>query len=354
MKILKRIFLSLIILVVLFLATVIALLENEKFLNYAVVTGVKKTNLDIKFEKLQGGIFSGLKIDKLNYENKIKSSLILDIDFLDLLNETIHINQLVVKNLWIDKNFLESLTKSDNNQTKDPSPQKVFSIPFMKRVQIDKILLTTQNIAFENYLLNSLELEIHQVKYLIKNQKAQANIKINLKSNVADLNLTANLNKTQKYKALLALIPHKSFISKFTNEQNITLFKLPTLKIIANGDMKSIDANISLNSSKIKFREFTVSQKNLNIISNFNLITNDLKANISTLIDSNVANIYLKSDVNLNIDDINSSLNFKTFSKISPNEKYLQQFTKDLNLTIFQMPCINITANGGLKNIKHF
>jgi hypothetical protein len=330
-----------ILFVVLLLAGVFFSLNSPTVLNKVATTAIKSSGLDVKYESLEGGLFDGLNIKGFNYEDKLKADLKLKADFKAIKSGLIHVEELNISNLWIDEKFLNSLTDS-NSSKKDSSSKE----SFIKRIIVDKAFLNLVDFHYKEYEVSELNLKIDDLSYDMK-EDIKAKIKADFKSSVADAMIKADI-KDERYTLHLDGIPKKEYIESFVKEQNITIENSPHVLLDASGDFHKVDLNLSLNDTKLTFEDIDVSSKDLKLSALFDIDKKDLDATLKGVVDSSLADLDIKSEAKLNIEDINNTLYFTLKSDISPKEKLLS----DQNLTVKKMPKLTLLSEGDFKLIK--
>ncbi len=339
MKFLKIFFIVVAFLIVL----LISLLENDLVLNKILQYGIKKSNQNIKIEKLSGGIFSGLSLEKINYQDSIKANLKIDLDILSLLDGVIRINDLNISNLYIDEDFLQNIL--DLNKTQKPQDNKKEQT-LIKKIIVDKLHIDLHDLKFQEYILYALFLDIKNFYFDMKDNFKGA-IELKLNSNVANLNSTIKL-KNKRYHVDLNTLVKKEFIAKFTKDLNLTLLNSPNINLIANGDIKNVKLDLKLQNTKAAYNNIKVSLHDLFIDADYDINGGNLKTTLKSNINSNLAHLNLLAKSSLNINDINETLKFKTISNISIDKELL----KEQNLTFTNTPVLIIKADGNLTLIE--
>ncbi len=334
MKFLKIFFITIIFIVV----AIVLLLESSTILNRAIDYGIKKSNLDIKISKISGGVFSGLDIKKINYQNQIKADLKIDIDFLPLKDGIIKINTINLSNVYIDQEFLKSLSNKESNQTKDQNQTN----QFIKKIVINNLHIDLHDITFDEYILNLAILEIKNFSFDMKDDfKGVINLKID--SNVADTTSTINL-KDKRYHVKALISSKKEFLKRFIKDSNLTLLQNPTFDIKADGDMQNVKLNLITKETKIEYSNIKTAIKQLSLNADYGIKSGNLIANLQTNIDSNLANLNLLAKSSLNINDINNTLKFQTITNLTPSDTILNE----QNITSQTPLKLTIQADGNL------
>jgi hypothetical protein len=179
-----------------------------------------------------------------------------------------------------------------------------------------------------------------------------------INSSAADLNLISNtklnindINNTAMYDFTADILPKSAYLKKLANEQNLTVLKSPTLHLTADGDMKNVNAKIFLDSAKLIYNKIKINPKNLDINASYALKDGDLKADILSLIDSDIANFDLDGKILLNSNDINNSLKIDLLSHLIPQNS-LNSLLIDKNISIPKMPQFDLKLKGDYQKLN--
>ncbi len=341
MRVLKYLF-WLVILTVLLLALVVGFgLNSESFLNKVATFGIKQSGLDIRYKKISGGLYSGLKIEGFEYEDKIRSNLTIDLDFKALKNGHLLVNDLNVSNLVIDKKFLSSLL--DTNSSKESKSETKLPI---KDIDIKKLHLDLSDLSYKEYEVYDLSLDVRDFKSNLKDSHS-GKIDIVANTNIAKLDGEVKL-RGKKYDIRVDSDLKRDFIKRYIKDQNITLNIIPHIHLKANGDLEDVDFNLLLSGGDIDIDSIKIEPKRIKAKGSYGIKSGKLRSDLNLDIDSSLANLLLDSDIKLNTNDLNDSLSFYANSKIKPSNSLL----KDQNLTVKKMPQIFIDAKGDLKKIE--
>ncbi len=294
----------------------------------------------IKYKSIKGGLISGFKLRGFNYQDKITAnSAELRVDWNSLKDRKLIIDNLTLNRVHIKKEYLKSLIESNSSNDDNNS-----SLP-LKKIIIKKAHLDIENIIYNNYKINSANLDIKNFKTDIKSQY-RGDIKLKLDSNITNLNLTTNITKDNNFKLKGDIEPKRKFLEPLLKEQNITLKRVPKFYIDINKDLKILKYHISINRLGLKYLNYIVDSKKLIFKGNYNIEKKDLNVDINTILNSNLAKLKLKGSANLNLNDINNSLKFRVKSNI-----------KTLNLSIIKPyninGDINLNASGDMKRVKY-
>ncbi len=341
MKTILKVLLGFLLLVVVLVAVLLFGLNSQSVLDKVATTAIAKTGLDIKYTSLEGGLFDGLNIKGFNYEDKVKADLKFKADFKAMSSGVIHVEDINISNLWIDEAFLATLSGDSNTTEKEESKES-----FIKRLIVDSATLNLVDFHYEDYVVDVLNLQIDNLDYDMK-KDISADIKAEFESSVANAILNAKI-KDEKYTLHVEADPKKEFITPFVSEHNITIENAPHVVIDADGDFKKVQVDMQVDDTKLLFQDIEIAPKDLNLSALFDIEKNDLEATLTGLVESSVADLNLKSEAKLNIEDINNTLWFTLKSNILPKDKLLNE----QNLTVQKMPELTLLAEGDFKLIK--
>jgi len=345
LKTILKILLALLLFLVILIASIFFILNSETMLNKTASLAISKSGLDVKYRDIKGNLFDGLDIKEFNYEDKVKGDLKLKVDFLALKEGTLYVNEVNLSNLWIDKEFLETLGQ-DSNESKQKSSEGEL---FIKRVIVDSAYLNVVDLHYQEYVVDSLTLDVDNLSYDMK-KDINASISASIDSNVIVALLKADI-KDEKYTMHLDGNPKKEFLSTFVKEHNVTVKKSPKILVDANGDYQSLKAIVRVEDAKLRYQDIDANLDDLNLTAIFDIEKGDLDATLFSFVDSSVLDLEVSNRTLLNIDDLNNTLFFDLNSTINPKKPYLTKYTAEQNITIKKLPELNLKASGDLKNI---
>ncbi len=344
MKILFKILFWFVVFVLLLIGAIFYFLSSESLLNSGVKTAIDQSGLNIKFDKIEGDLFSGIAIKNFNYEDKVSGDVRIESDFEALKDGRVIIEDLNISNLKIDKDFLASLTTPSDEPKKEDNSS--LDLSMIKEVAINSLHVDTKDIIYDQYKINSLNLDLKDVSYDMKDQ-IKANLSLDLDSNVTEASLKADI-KDQNYNLSLQATPQKEFVMSFLKDQNITFENMPYVDLYAKGNFDEVDINGTITKTALKFQDIDIAIKSLDLKAKHGLKSGDLDSDLNIDIESSLASLKLKTDALLNINDLNNTLDFHLSSVIDPKPKGLSRYLKDQNLTINKTPQITLNANGNM------
>jgi hypothetical protein len=316
-------------------------LNSESFLNKTASLAIKESGLDIKYKSIKGGLYSGLKIEGFEYEDKISSNLALDMDFKALKDGHLVVNDLNISNLKIKKEFLSSLLKpTDEKSSKSSSENPI------KDIDIKRLHLDLSSLLYKEYEVYDLTLDVENLHYDMK-ESISGDISLNTDTNVAKLIGDISL-KDSRYILDLDADLKNDYAYKFLKDTNITLSSLPHIKVKADGDFKDVSFDVALNDAEANINDITLMPKLITAKGDYGIESGELVSDLTIDLDSSVAKLDLKADIKLDKDDINNTLKFHTKSIIKPSKDLINE----QNLTIVDMPEVLVDIGGDLKEIK--
>ena len=302
----------------------------------------------IEYGEMQGGFLSGFVLKNVNYQDKVKAKeLRLKVDFKQLENRILYIDNVVVDEVEIEEEFLASLIDTNSTEDENTSSQKV-DLPF-DRVVVNNADISLKNIIYQAYNIYHAKLHIAQLDTDMK-EEHEGELSFTLDSNMTELDLDATF-KNEAYKLHANIEGEKSFLAPFVAEQNVTFLSNPKITVEAEGNLDALDYKLSTHRLALQQNEYRVSTKVLNAFGHYNIKKNDLETTLKTKLDANVAKLKLDAHVKVNLDDLNNTLVFNTNAKFEPKEHLVNNELKELNITIEHLPLITLMAKGKLKKM---
>ncbi len=339
----KKLLAILLIFLIIILGAVFTLFKSNTLLNYGAKKFLSEQN--VTYDSLEGDILSGLKLKNINYNDKIKTDAAIEIDFKALASKEIHIKNIELTNLEIDKEYLKELASTPSSKDVNESNESV-KIPF-KFIQIDKLKLNTKEIVYEPYKLNSLDLNATDI-YFDFDKQMRGDINLLVDSNITQAKIDATM-KGENFHAKATIEPNIKFISQYTKEQNITLTSTPHLEAQAKGNFHNINSDINITNLSATWQDYILKETNLNTNVKYNLDNSNIKAVINkSFFDTNIVKLNLKGDTKLNLDDINNTL----FANIDADILGYDSTFSDQNLSIKKFPNLTLNASVNPENAK--
>ncbi len=112
---LKRILVAFGLLLLLPATLIYGLLGSHRMLDFAAQKAISLSGLPLHYERLEGSLLDGLRIEGVDYDGKVHTDLALKVDFGQLRDRILHIASVRVTDLTIDPAYLQSLI--ENNTT---------------------------------------------------------------------------------------------------------------------------------------------------------------------------------------------------------------------------------------------
>ena len=302
----------------------------------------------VAYGVMEGSLLTGFTLYDVNYQNQVKAkTLRLKVDFKKLEDRILYVDNVVVENLEIEESFFKSLI--EDNSTTSSSTESNVSLPFDFLIA-NNVEFSITNLNYGEYAIKRAKLHIDSFESNLK-KKHKGSVKLEFDSNVLQAQLDAKI-MNDAYVLRGNLEGEHLFINHFLKEKNVTLRSNPKVEVLINGDIKDLDYELELKELSLKQNDYTMSSKNLNSKGHYDLETEDLKANLLTEINSNVAKFKIDAKTDLNLKDINSSLHFDAKLHLEPKSKLFIQEFKEQNITLESLPYIDFIANGGMNKSK--
>ncbi len=192
----------------------------------------------------------------------------------------------------------------------------------------------------------------------IKSGDIQAKVKGDVDSDFAWLSLTLDtkvntndINETLAFDLQSDIKPNQSYISHLLKEQNASVKKMPHLALNAKGDMKNIHVKSRLSEGLLQYGAFEIAPKKLDLDALVDVQKQDISAKLVSLINSNVADIDLQSDVKVSAKDINNTLRYTSKGEIRAKKAYIRSQIPDANVTLSSLSPLTIMIEGDAKAV---
>ena len=326
MKILKIIFF---ILIALFTITFLTLINSNQ-----VTTKIFEyisQEVPIKYSKVEGSIYAGIKIVDLNYDDMVKiETVFVKPSLLQLFLKEIYIYDLKIEKISFEDKFFEFL-KQEDEEKKDENEEK-FNLPFT--LFVENFEASLYDFVYEEQKIDELVLKSKNISSDLKDF-VSAQIFTNIKSNIA--NLEANINIDKNIYKLQSKIDLKEYVKTTFNVQ-------------ANGDLEKVEFIVKNDALKIEQDKQIVDIKDIKLFGNYDLKSFDLDiTKLDALLKYNEISSNIKANASMKNNEIDSLLfevDLQTSVKKSINELLQEDLQKDLK--------VNTKLNGNLKKIKFF
>ena len=303
----------------------------------------------ISYGKMEGGLLSGFTLKDVNYNNQVQADEVaLTVDFEALQDRLLVIDNLVLSEAKIDKDFLTNLIDS-NTTTDEPKKEGNITLPFDK-VLIKKAHISLKDTGYQGYYIKSAKLDIKNLETDMKKEH-KGELTLLLDSNITQADIKASF-VNEEYDIFAKIDGNRDFINPFIAEQNITLLIDPKLNLEAKGNLDLVNYKLNIDALSLKQNDYIVTSKELNTFGSFNIAQNSVVNNLKTELDGNVAHLKLKSVASLDLDDLNNTLKFDIDGEIKPKKESIPLELAEQNITIQKLPKIAILAKGTMKHLN--
>ena len=322
MKILKIIFF---ILIALFTITFLTLINSNQ-----VTTKIFEyisQEVPIKYSKVEGSIYAGIKIVDLNYDDMVKiETVFVKPSLLQLFLKEIYIYDLKIEKISFEDKFFEFL-KQEDEEKKDENEEK-FNLPFT--LFIENFEASLYDFVYEEQKIDELVLKSKNISSDLKDF-VSAQIFTNIKSNIA--NFEANINIDKNIYKLQSKIDLKEYVKTTFNLQ-------------AKGDLEKVEFIVKNDVLKIEQDKQIVDIKDIKLFGNYDLKSFDLDiTKLDALLKYNEISSNIKANASMKNNEIDSLL-FEVDLQTSIKKTISELLQKDLQ--------VNTKLNGNLKKIKFF
>ena len=322
MKILKIIFF---ILIALFTITFLTLINSNQ-----VTTKIFEyisQEVPIKYSKVEGSIYAGIKIVDLNYDDMVKiETVFVKPSLLQLFLKEIYIYDLKIEKISFEDKFFEFL-KQEDEEKKDENEEK-FNLPFT--LFIENFEASLYDFVYEEQKIDELVLKSKNISSDLKDF-ISAQIFTNIKSNIA--NFEANINIDKNIYKLQSKIDLKEYVKTTFNLQ-------------AKGDLEKVEFILKNDVLKIEQDKQIVDIKDIKLFGNYDLKSFNLDiTKLDALLKYNEISSNIKANASMKNNEIDSLL-FDVDLQTSIKKSISEPLQKDLQ--------VNTKLNGNLKKIKFF
>ena len=322
MKILKIIFF---ILIALFTITFLTLINSNQ-----VTTKIFEyisQEVPIKYSKVEGSIYAGIKIVDLNYDDMVKiETVFVKPSLLQLFLKEIYIYDLKIEKISFEDKFFEFL-KQEDEEKKDENEEK-FNLPFT--FFVENFEASLYDFVYEEQKIDELVLKSKNISSDLKDF-ISAQIFTNIKSNIA--NFEANINIDKNIYKLQSKIDLKEYVKTTFNLQ-------------AKGDLEKVEFILKNDVLKIEQDKQIVDIKDIKLFGNYDLKSFNLDiTKLDALLKYNEISSNIKANASMKNNEIDSLL-FDVDLQTSIKKSISDPLQKDLQ--------VNTKLNGNLKKIKFF
>ena len=278
---------------------------TQKIFNYLSV------EFPIKYSKVDGSIYEGIKIYDLNYDDMIKAKTVyLKPNIISLLVKEINLSDVKVENITIEDKLISFIKESSETQNENSS----FEFPFS--LVIKNLELSMYDFSYENQKIDEIVLNAKNINSNLKD-KISAILFAKIKSNLA--NIEANMQIENN-------------IYKLNSNIDLKEYAKSKIYLDATGDLEKVSFSIKSDDLKVLNLKENIDIKDIKLIGNYDIKNSNL--DISTLTSNlNYEQIFTKLDAKANLlnndlDSLKFQANFYTTIKKS----IYKSLEKDLNI----------------------
>ncbi|PRM90151.1 hypothetical protein CJ671_04040 [Aliarcobacter cryaerophilus] len=267
---------------------------TQKIFNYLSV------EFPIKYSKVDGSIYEGIKVYDLSYDDMIKAkSVYIKPNIISLLVKEINLSDLKIENITIEDKLISFIKQSNETQNENSS----FEFPFS--LVIKNLELSMYDFSYENQKIDEIFLNAKNINSNLKD-KISADIFTKIKSNLA--NLEANMQIENN-------------IYKLNSNIDLKEYAKSKIYLDATGDLEKVSFSIKSDDLRVLNLKENIDIKDIKLIGNYDIKNSNL--HISTLTSNlNYEQIFTKLDVKANLlnndlDSLKFQANFYTTIKKS-------------------------------------
>jgi len=194
--------------------------------------------------------------------------------------------------------------------------------------------------------------------YGVLSKDLVAKLDTNVRSNVADLKLNAksrlnlkDINQSLTLEAGGELHTHRPYLNAKLKEHNLTLTHNAHLHFNLKGAWRALLFELKLQGLGVQRDDLTLRLTDLSTHGKSNLLSGQTHLDLKGNLISNAGELKLINQTQLNIKDLNATLNQKSDLDLHLNADYLNPKLKDQNITIVGHPQLHLSTHGGLEKL---
>ncbi|MGJ0363963.1 translocation/assembly module TamB domain-containing protein [Aliarcobacter cryaerophilus] len=278
---------------------------TQKIFNYLSV------EFPIKYSKVDGSIYEGIKIYDLNYDDMIKArSVYLKPNIISLLVKEINISLLKVENITIEDKLISFIKESSETQNENSS----FEFPFS--LAIKNLELSMYDFSYKNQKIDEIVLNAKNINSNLKD-KISAILFAKIKSNLA--NIEANMQIENN-------------IYKLNSNIDLKEYAKSKINLDATGDFEKVSFSIKSDDLKVLNLKENIDIKDIKLIGNYDIKNSNLEiSSLNSIL--NYEQIFTRLDakakiLNNDLESLKFQANFYTTIKKS----IYKSLEKDLNI----------------------
>lgn len=342
---------TLLTLIFIAIATLFLLIENLNYLDEYIKEGARDFNLT--YSSLDGGLFRGLRVSNLNYQDSISlESIYLNLELAPLLFENrVSIKALEFESLRVKEEFIQNSLKP--KESKDSNSSSV-DIP-LEAIEVEDFKLSILDLKYQEYILNHLELNSKDIEFKFEDMSLRLSSHLRANSNIVTLESNSTLNGDRYSSNLELKLPKDSLIYSYVPSE-VDLSNLDKIDIDLSGDFKNLRADIELFADELYRDNLNLKPLKFNSNVELDLENQDLKVELNSKFDSNISKIDLIANANLNLKDINKSLKYSSNLKLTQfkdlNRGYISKFFQDERVNLDSIDFLEIDSIGDLKEVN--
>ncbi len=331
--------------------------DEHKSSSINPIKSVKIDHLDIGLRDIAYQTYllnrADLKVDHFQYD--MKKQLSGDIKFKAVSNVAdVDLDMKIIKSHYVgdlalkgEKSFLNKLLQ-DENVTFDKLGTVKLHVDGDLNSSYFLVNMGKSSINYKPYRIDPQYIKIDG-NYNIKSNDLKSKLSSSVKSNIADLNLNINdtlnlddINNTLNYEANVDILGLKPEFASVLGDENLSFKKVSKVKIVAKGDMKNVDANVTLKDGEVRYQNYIINPDEIKLVNHVDIKNLDIDSKGDMLIDSNVAKFDLIYKTLVSLKDINNTLKIDLHSHIDPKEEALVKLLKEENITLTKAPALKL------------
>jgi autotransporter translocation and assembly factor TamB len=247
---------------------------------------------------------------------------------------------------------------ADNNITLANDP--LFSLKADGNMTKINYHLTTHRLGLKQneYQVDSEKLILYG-NYAIPKKDIDVTIKTKLNGSMAYLILDGDvkvnlddINSTLLFDIDANIAPKKEFVKTQIADSNISIKRITDIDIDAKGDLKETKFRVSFKNLEAQREDINLEVQSMLLTGKTNPLQGDTSIEIVTNFNSTVGEGHIENSTTLNFNQLQSTLKYNAKIDIDANGNYINSFLKEQNITIANLPKLNLQLNGNIDKLQ--
>ncbi len=160
-----------------------------------------------------------------------------------------------------------------------------------------------------------------------------------------------DLNQTLRYRLKTDFDADTQALNALTKEQNLTILTLAPLQIDATGDMKTLDANVTLSSGDLRYGKHRLHPKIKSRTIHYTIPTQWLKIDTPLDLGSDMGDLTTQNRIRLKLDDLNQTLKYQSQINLKIKKGAFASLADEQNISIDRLSPLRIALDGDARRL---